>query len=93
MPDMEIPVRIGADVVGVAVSSDANHLLFYSPKAFPPGQPLELTLWPDTPEAFNVEARSLGSKLRDDRRFEVRSKVINLSRERREKLLRAFSAA
>lgn len=86
----EIPVQISPALVGVAVSSDATNLLFYAPKAFPPGQPIDVTFWPDTDQAFTVQARSIGSRLCEDQRFEVRTRLVNLSREKRTKLLDAF---
>lgn len=85
-----IPIRIGGTLAGVAVGSDATLLQFHAPKAFPPGQPLELTLWPDTPQAFTVQARSIGSRLRDDQAFEVRARLVNLAREARAQVLAAF---
>jgi hypothetical protein len=85
-----IPIRIGGVLAGVAVSSDANLLHFHASKAFPPGQPLEITLWPDTPQAFTVQARSIGSRLQDDQTFAVRARLVNLGREARAQLLRAF---
>jgi hypothetical protein len=88
-----IPIRIGGTFAGVAVSSDANLLHFHAPKAFPPGQPLDVTLWPDTPQAFTVQVRSIGSRLRDDQTtFDVRARLVNLAREARTQLLEAFSS-
>jgi len=88
-----VPIRIGGTLAGIAVSSDANVLCFHAPKAFPPGQPVEVTLWPDTPQAFTVQARSIGSRLQDDQTFEVRARLVNLAREARSRLLEAFSSS
>ena len=85
-----IPLRIG-ELQGVALHSDAVTMTFTAPKAFPPGQPLQLVLWPDTPEALALALRAIGSKRRgDDGTFEVRARLINLARPAREKLLEAF---
>lgn len=84
------PLRIDNQHPGVAVSCDANIIVFHAPKAFPPGQPVSLTLWPDHDRALALSARSIGSKLLPDQRFEVRARLINLSRSAREHLLAAF---
>ena len=90
MAELEIPLRTGA-LDGTALHSDAVTLVFCVPKAFPPGQPIELVLWPDTLEALPLQARSIGSKLRADQQFEVRARLINLARGARERLLQTFS--
>jgi hypothetical protein len=87
----EIPLRIGTDSAGTAVNADANNLVFYAAKAFPPGQPLQLTLWPDTPESLTIQARTIGSRLRENSNFEVRTRLINLNREARLKLQATFA--
>lgn len=92
MTTHEIPARIGTDLPATVASSDANDLVFFAAKAFPPGQRVELTFYPETPEAFTVQVRSSGSRLQADQRFEVRTRLINLSRELRIKLLSVFSA-
>jgi len=86
----ELSLRIGADLDGVAVSCDAALIVFLSPKAFPPGQPLQLTLAPDSTQPLAIQARSIGSKLQADQRFEVRARLVNLSREARQRLLATF---
>jgi hypothetical protein len=90
MPD--IPLVITPDLTGVAVSCDTSFLEFLAPKAFPPGQPIELTLWPGEPEALRLAGRSVGSKLCPDQRFRVRMRFVNLSREARARLQQAFGA-
>jgi hypothetical protein len=86
----ELPLRIGADLLGAAVGCGPEIITFLSPKAFPPGQPLELTLFPDAENALDLKARSIGSKLQADQRFEVRARLINLSRAARQQLNAAF---
>jgi hypothetical protein len=87
----QLPLRIAQELDGVAVSSDAAVFVFLSPKAFPPGKPLDLTLFPGSEHALPLQARCIGSKLQADQRFEVRARLINLSRDARQSLLTAFS--
>lgn len=87
----ELPLRIGPDLNGAAVSYNGEIFTFLSPKAFPPGQPLELMLFPESEQALPLQARSIGSKLQPDQRFEVRARLINLSRAARAALTTTFS--
>jgi hypothetical protein len=87
-----IPLRIGNDLNGTAVAYDGARLSFVAPKAFPPGQPLQLSLTLDAGE-LALQARSLGSKRRDDQRFDVQARLVSVNRTTREALQRAFSAA
>jgi hypothetical protein len=89
---MSIPLRIG-ELQGVALHSDAVTMTFTAPKAFPPGQPIALVLWPGTPDPLPLALRSLGSKRRDDATVEIRARLINLARAARERLLASFSPA
>jgi hypothetical protein len=89
---MSIPLRIG-ELEGEALHSDAVTMTFVAPKAFPPGQPIAVVLWPDTPEALPLALRSIGSKRRrdgDGDTFEVRARLINLARAARERVLATF---
>ena len=90
MPEQTL--RIGTELMGAAASFSGEFLTFYSSKAFPPGQPLELTLFPDTEQALPLQVRCLGSKLQADQRFEVRARLINLSRAARMQLTAAFGS-
>jgi hypothetical protein len=85
-----IALRIGAELSGSALSFDGTRLQFVAPKAFPPGQPLQLTLLRDGAEPLSLSVRSVGSKRRDDGLFHVQARMISLSRETREALIRAF---
>jgi hypothetical protein len=88
-----VPLHIGK-LEGVALHSDAVTMTFTAPKAFPPGQPLQLVLWPDTPDALPLALRAIGSKrVGDDGTFEVRARLINLARAARDRLLAAFNPA
>lgn len=86
----EHPLRIGPELSGAAVSCGPEIFVFLSPKAFPPGQPLELTLFPEAENALKLQARCIGSKLQPDQRYEVRARLINLSRAARLQLTAAF---
>jgi len=89
----EAPLRIDNEHDGVATGCDATIIVFLAPKAFPPGQPLTLALWPGHERALSLAARSIGSKRLPDQRFEVRARLVNLSRDARLRLLDAFSPA
>ena len=93
--DREIPVRVGSDLEGVTRSFDGARarLQFVVAKAFPPGQPLQLTLLPPDGQVVSLQARSLGSKRRDDQRFDVQARLVSVSRATREALERAFGSA
>ena len=84
-----IALRIGVDVEGVAVACDGARLSFVAPKAYPPGQPLQLVLSLEDGE-LAVQARSIGSKRREDQRFDVQVRLVSVNREARERLERAF---
>lgn len=86
---MELPLRIGSDLDGAAVSCSGEVFAFLSPKAFPPGQPLQLIVFPESEQALPLQARCIGSKLQADQRFEVRARLINLSRTARDRLTAA----
>jgi hypothetical protein len=87
----ELPLRIGSELSAAAVGCGPDVMTLLSPKAFPPGQPLELTLFPDAENELKIQARCIGSKLQPDQRFEVRARFINLSRAARQQLNAAFS--
>jgi len=89
---IEAPLRIDNAHEAVAVSCDASIIVFHAPKAFPPGQPVALSLWPARDKPLSLQARSIGSKLLPDQRFEVRARLVNLSRQAREELLAAFGS-
>ncbi|HEX2679122.1 MAG TPA: hypothetical protein VHM19_20875 [Polyangiales bacterium] len=77
---------------GQAVSGNEETLQAISPKAFPPGKPLELVLLLDDAAGTQValSGRCIGSKKRDDGAFDLRVRLTNLRREAREQLLAAF---
>ena len=87
---LELPLAIGTDLSAAAVSCKGEVFVMLSPKAFPPGQPLDLTLYPGSDRELKLQVRCIGSKLQPDQRFEVRARLINLSRSARERLTEAF---
>ena len=87
------PLRIGHELEGEAVAYDGARLQFVVPKAFPPGQPIEVTLLLSDSETLTLQLRSLGSKRRDDARFDVQARLVSLSRPARAALERAFNPA
>lgn len=65
-------------------------VLFVSERAFAPGKPL------DVHAAFNdgeapFKLKVIGSRRREDGRFDVRARVINLTKDVRDRLQRAFA--
>lgn len=87
------PLRIDDQYPGEAISCDATIIVFRTTKAFPPGQPVALSLWPDDPTPLALAARSIGSKRLPDERFEVRARLVNLGRAARQRLVDAFEGS
>ena len=75
---MSVACTLPGALAGTAESWTGEVLVVSSPRAFAPGAPLRVELG-----ALTVEAKSLGSKKRDDGRFEVRLRAVNLRREQR----------
>lgn len=87
---MKIRLESGEDCEGL--SFDGKLFRFAGPRAFAPGAPLRLLVeLVDGSRA--LEGRSLGSKLREDQRYEVRMRFVNLRRELREALVLALGDA
>lgn len=66
---------------GEAVRVDGEVLEAVLPRAFAPGAPARMELDGDAP--IPIEGKTIGSKRRDDGRFDVRMRLINLRREHR----------
>lgn len=63
---------------------------FVSDKSFAPGKPLEVkAMFGDVEVAFALKV--IGSRRREDGRFDVRARVVNLTRDLRERLQKAFA--
>ena len=87
----QVPVAISGDLPGAVTNVADLVVTLRSPKAFPPGQPLEFAL---TQSGVRLQARSIGSKrLAESDAFELRVRLINLRRETREALAAAWAAA
>jgi hypothetical protein len=83
---MTIEVHAGGDVHGPALSFQEGVLALVLPKAYAPGQPLELKL--EAPSgAVELQGKSLCSKRRSDGQFDIRVRLINLRRTDRELLV------
>ncbi len=71
------------DGEAVRLQSFSNNVLaFCGPKAFPPGAPVHLR-W----NSHALQGRSIGSKRRDDASFNVRIRMVSLTRTQREQLM------
>jgi hypothetical protein len=75
---------------GEIVKLDGERLEVVSPKAFAPGQPIRFAAVVDGDDV-SLEGRSQGSKKRDDGRFDVRMRLVNMSRAVRERLVAGLS--
>ncbi|HEX4352933.1 MAG TPA: hypothetical protein VHZ95_08470 [Polyangiales bacterium] len=80
-------------IEGCAVGCEGARLHFVSPRAFPPGQPLSLSLLRNEATPLPLAARCLGSKRRDDGSFDVSARLINLGRVTKAALADAFSVS
>ncbi|HEX7478981.1 MAG TPA: hypothetical protein VF331_14340 [Polyangiales bacterium] len=87
---LAIPTRIESEWSGTTTACDGHVLWAVSPKAFPPGQPVELVLLLDDGE-LELATRAIGSKKRDDGHFELRVRLVNLRKQARERLDTLFS--
>jgi hypothetical protein len=72
------------------VAFDGKHFRFVSPRAFAPGQPLNVRI--DLAGGVFLELKSLGSVRRPAGDFEVRARATTLSRSAREALLSGFAS-
>jgi hypothetical protein len=87
---MGLVVRIAGESAAIE-QLEGLQLTLRSPKPFPPGQPLSLLLSPDG-ASVRLDARSIGSKRRDEIWFEVRVRLINLRKDAREALEHAWAS-
>jgi hypothetical protein len=84
-----IAVLIAGEFPGSITDTAGLLVTLSSPKAFPPGQPLELTL---TDSRLRLQARAIGSKRSSSGEFELRVRLINLRKEAREALEAAWAS-
>lgn len=84
---MTLQAKLSGELLADVESWDGTVMVLHSPRAFAPGAPLALSLLPPEPAvAVSLDAKALGSKKREDGRFEVRVRLVNLRREARVQL-------
>lgn len=86
---MGVPAELVDGSAAEAVAYDGKLLAVVTPRALAPGQPAQLHV--HVGEApLSLAGRSIGSRLREDGRFDVRLRLVNLTREARQALLQAL---
>ena len=85
---MELAVQIAGEWSGAITALSGLVVTLRSPKAFPPGQPLDFVL---SAASLRLEARAIGSR-RSGEDFELRVRLINLRKDAREALERAWAS-
>jgi hypothetical protein len=88
---MSVPVRLGAEPLEL-IAWDGKLFTLTSARAFAPGQPMALTV-DLNPPCGGLDLKSIGSRKRDDGRFEVRARAMTLAKSTRERLETVFSGA
>lgn len=86
----EVQITLSGGAQGALTGFDGKILAVRLPLALAPGQPAELTVASEPPLA--LAGRSIGSRRREDGSFDVRLRLVNLTREAREALLAAATA-
>jgi hypothetical protein len=69
-------------------SFDGKQFSLISTRAYAPGQPMPLTVELTPP--LTLDLKSLGSKLREDQRFDVRARAQTLPKGTRDRLVAAL---
>ena len=77
-----IPLRLDRGDDAELVSIDGETVALISPRAYAPGAPIEMTARADDSDIL-LRGKSLGSKRRPDDRFDIRARMINLTRDHR----------
>lgn len=86
---MSVAVHVaGGDGELVALEGEVIAAVF--PRAFAPGAPVKMEAALGE-ASHSVEGKTIGSRRRDDGRFDVRLRAINLRRETREALVQALA--
>jgi hypothetical protein len=67
---------------------DGKHFALVSSKAYAPGQPITLTV--ELVPTCLLELKSLGSKRRDDERFDVKARAMTLAKPTRDRIVAAL---
>jgi len=87
---MPVPIQLESGETGELTGFDGKLLSLTAPTARAPGQPTAFTVQ-TADGAREYAGRSIGSKLRDDGRFDVRMRLVNLTRVAREALQALFA--
>lgn len=82
---MSVAIALGAGGDGTFERLDGEVLSIVLSRAFAPGAPVPLSILLEG-QPVRLRAKTIGSKRRSDGRFEVRLRVINLSRHDRARL-------
>lgn len=85
---MPVGLTLSSGEPGEVTGFDGKLLALRLPRALAPGQPAELRVALEPPLA--LAGRSIGSKRREDGAYDVRLRLVNLTREAREALLAAL---
>jgi hypothetical protein len=87
-----VDVRFGDGSEGRALALEKTVLRAVGDNAYAPGRPLELVLQLDG-EAVEVRGKAIGSKKRDDGRFDLRIRLVDLRRDDRGRLEAALGGS
>lgn len=88
---MSVAVTLSSGGRGEAVAFEGEVLSLVLPRAFAPGAPVSLEATVDG-RTMALNGKALGSKRREDGRFDVRMRMINLRRSERERLSASLRA-
>lgn len=88
---MSVHVRLEDGRAAEAVAFEDGQVVLLSPRAFAPGAPVAFeAALPEGPQA--LAGKTVRCRRRDDGRFEVRLRPVNLRRDQREALEAALGA-
>jgi hypothetical protein len=83
---MSVPIELDVEGEGEALRLEGEVLVTVLARAFAPGAPVSFRATIDG-QAIRLQAKTIGSKKRDDGRFDVRLRLTNLRREHRARLV------
>jgi hypothetical protein len=70
------------------MSFDGKHFTLVSARAYAPGQPMPVTV--ELTPTLTLDLKSLGSRVREDQRFDVRARAMTLPKATRDRLVAAL---
>jgi hypothetical protein len=88
-PNLGVAATLADGAVITVLAFDGALLHFVGERAHPPGRPLEVRLTLEGAPLV-LQGKAVGSKLRDDERFDVRLRLHSLRREARALLEQHF---